>query len=477
MRDVGSVQRPDEQRRRRPQPRLQSPDGVRERPRVVVVDDLDTVTADDGLDVPLERREPRGVPGRLDHRRPVGVLRRLRTTRAGSPTAPSKARAAARSRRARPNGRAARARTRASSRPASCRRGRRGTGARSSCRCPARADRCRSPPRPRRGYSRECQCRRLLDSPRGLGEDQSPCRACQGEATATPSRGVATSAQERDDLARLPTGRTTAASQCHRGAAATARASNAAAARRGLWDALATTECGQPDVVRGFFESLPPDRHIVDVGCWNGAIAALGAASIAGGDHRQDHARAPWRSYLGVDVVPEAVAEFRNAHRLRPRTRAVEGDIRALPLADASSDVVLCLFVLQDMRHRADGLQALGELARVARPGASSSSGSPSTRRVRRRRSTSSRSSGVRGSRRSRRITGDAPTSSRRSVSRLPNHAFDEFGPNDARLRRAVRSRREGRPRARSPGNRTIPVGSSREPPSCSSTTSATSNA
>ena len=151
--------------------------------------------------------------------------------------------------------------------------------------------------------------------------------------------------------------------------AGTARDSNAAAARRGLWDALATTECGHPEVVRGFFERLPPDREIVDVGCWNGAIAELAAASIGGGDDGRDPTRAPWRSYLGVDAVPEAVAEFDERHRLRPRTRAVEGDIRALPLPDASFDVVVCLFVLQDMPHRADGLTALGELARIARAG------------------------------------------------------------------------------------------------------------
>jgi bacillithiol synthase len=149
--------------------------------------------------------------------------------------------------------------------------------------------------------------------------------------------------------------------------AATARESNAAAARRGLWDALATTECGRPEVVQRFFELVPPDRDIVDVGCWNGAVAALGAASIGGGT--SDRAGAPWRSYLGVDVVPEAVSEFRRAHRGRPRTRALEGDVRALPLPDGSADVVLCLFVLQDLRHRTDGLAALGELARIARPG------------------------------------------------------------------------------------------------------------
>ncbi len=154
--------------------------------------------------------------------------------------------------------------------------------------------------------------------------------------------------------------------------AATARESNAAAARRGLWDALDTMQCGRPEIVRGFLELLSPDRRIVDIGCWHGAIAALAAASIGGGSsHGDNGTRAPWSSYAGVDVVPEAVTEFRRVHGSRPRTGAVEGDVRALPLADDSADVVLCLFVLQDLEgHRADGIRALGELARIARRGA-----------------------------------------------------------------------------------------------------------
>jgi SAM-dependent methyltransferase len=153
--------------------------------------------------------------------------------------------------------------------------------------------------------------------------------------------------------------------------AATARESNAAAARRGFWAALDTVHSGRPHAVREFFESLPPDRRIVDVGCWNGGVAALAASSIGGGSPRDEATRAPWRSYVGVDLVEEAVAEFRRAHALRPRTDAVSGDVRTLPLEDASADVVLCLFVLQDLEgHRDDGLRALSELARIACPGA-----------------------------------------------------------------------------------------------------------
>jgi bacillithiol biosynthesis cysteine-adding enzyme BshC len=143
----------------------------------------------------------------------------------------------------------------------------------------------------------------------------------------------------------------------------TAKASNGLAAAAGLWDALDTVRCGHPEIVRGFLARLAPYGDVVDLGCWNGSIAELAAGSVEHGE---------WRSYLGVDVVEEAVERFNARHADRPRTSAVLGDIRALPLADGCADVVLCLFVLQDMEgYQADGLQALREIARIARPGAS----------------------------------------------------------------------------------------------------------
>lgn len=144
----------------------------------------------------------------------------------------------------------------------------------------------------------------------------------------------------------------------------TAGASNGQAAAAGLWDALDTTQCGQPEVVGDFLRSVAPGGSIVDLGCWNGSIAALAATCVEGGG-------APWTSYVGVDVVPAAVQRFAALHGGRPRTNAVVGDVRALPLGDDSADVVLCLFVLQDMEgYRPDGLRVLREIARIARPGA-----------------------------------------------------------------------------------------------------------
>jgi bacillithiol biosynthesis cysteine-adding enzyme BshC len=147
------------------------------------------------------------------------------------------------------------------------------------------------------------------------------------------------------------------------GRVATAEASNSLAAAAGLWDALDTVRCGHPEVVREFLAPLTPYGDVVDIGCWNGSIAELAAGFVESGE---------WRSYVGVDIVDAAVAAFNARHAQRPRTTAILGDVRALPLPVASADIVLCLFVLQDMDgYRADGLQALREIARIARPGAS----------------------------------------------------------------------------------------------------------
>jgi bacillithiol biosynthesis cysteine-adding enzyme BshC len=144
----------------------------------------------------------------------------------------------------------------------------------------------------------------------------------------------------------------------------TAGASNGEAAAAGLWEALDTVQCGHPEIVSDFLSRVGSGRRIVDLGCWNGSIADLAAACIDGG-------QASWSSYVGVDVLPEAARRFNALHGNRPRTTAVAGDVRALPLPDQCADVVLALFVLQDMEgYRDDGLLALREIARIVRPGA-----------------------------------------------------------------------------------------------------------
>src|SRR3954447_7349962 len=118
----------------------------------------------------------------------------------------------------------------------------------------------------------------------------------------------------------------------------TAGASNGEAAAAGLWQALDTVHCGHPEIVSDFLSTVERGGRIVDLGCWNGSIAALAATCLEGGN-------GAWASYVGIDLVPAAARHFNSLHADRPRTVAVAGDVRALPLPDQCADVVLGLFV------------------------------------------------------------------------------------------------------------------------------------
>src|SRR3954471_19361812 len=73
--------------------------------------------------------------------------------------------------------------------------------------------------------------------------------------------------------------------------------------------------------------------------------------------------------FVGVDISPQMLDRFRARARERglKQVEAVEGDMRALPLPDASADVFCSVSGL----HMIDDPQpAIAEIARVAKPGA-----------------------------------------------------------------------------------------------------------
>jgi ubiquinone/menaquinone biosynthesis C-methylase UbiE len=99
--------------------------------------------------------------------------------------------------------------------------------------------------------------------------------------------------------------------------------------------------------------AVGPADDVLDVGCGTGN-AALRAA--------QAGARV-----VGVDLTPELLEEgARLAEQLGVEVQWVEGDAEALPMEDASFDVVVSVFgCMFAPRHRL----AAAELARVLRPG------------------------------------------------------------------------------------------------------------
>lgn len=139
------------------------------------------------------------------------------------------------------------------------------------------------------------------------------------------------------------------------------------ARNRARWDAAAEQWTamldGRADEVREELErvarALPlrAGQHLLDAGCggghWTLGFAERGAQVTA------------------VDIAPEMLRITReriaNADEaVRAACSVREGSLLALPLDDASVDVVHCRCVLQ---FNADPVRALGDIARVVRPG------------------------------------------------------------------------------------------------------------
>jgi ubiquinone/menaquinone biosynthesis C-methylase UbiE len=97
---------------------------------------------------------------------------------------------------------------------------------------------------------------------------------------------------------------------------------------------------------------LPPRATIADLGCSTGHLLA---------DLRTAH---PDATLIGVDLVATGLTK---AHATVPSARVLQGDVCALPLADASLDAIVSADLLE---HVPDNERARREAARVLRPGA-----------------------------------------------------------------------------------------------------------
>jgi SAM-dependent methyltransferase len=96
----------------------------------------------------------------------------------------------------------------------------------------------------------------------------------------------------------------------------------------------------------------PPTQPIVDLGCGPGQVAA--------------YLRAAGRATIGVDLAPRVLAV---ARRLQPGSCFAAGDMRRLPLRDASCSGAVAFYSLQHL-PRASLPAALIEIRRVLAPGA-----------------------------------------------------------------------------------------------------------
>lgn len=106
-----------------------------------------------------------------------------------------------------------------------------------------------------------------------------------------------------------------------------------------------------------FLAARPPGpTRLVDIGCGTGRFLGFVKANHAAVEA------------IGLDLSPHYVRQARRALLPWPDVRLGHGQAEALPLADASVDVVACIFLFHEL-PRAIRARAAAEMARVLRPG------------------------------------------------------------------------------------------------------------
>jgi arsenite methyltransferase len=111
--------------------------------------------------------------------------------------------------------------------------------------------------------------------------------------------------------------------------------------------------------------ALRGDETIVDVGCGRGAVLLLAAARLPRGNAIGIDIWATRDQSGNAEAATRANAELEGVGDL---VELVTADMRKLPLADASADVVVSSLAIHNVPGAGERAKAIAEIARVVKP-------------------------------------------------------------------------------------------------------------
>jgi SAM-dependent methyltransferase len=108
------------------------------------------------------------------------------------------------------------------------------------------------------------------------------------------------------------------------------------------------------------------DERVLDVGCGRGLLLIGAARRLTTG---KAIGLDRWVAGALTGNRPEAVLDNARLEGVLDRVEVKEGDVRQLPFADDSFDVVVSNFVVHEVNNRPEREQTLREMVRVLKPG------------------------------------------------------------------------------------------------------------
>ena len=131
---------------------------------------------------------------------------------------------------------------------------------------------------------------------------------------------------------------------------------------------LYTTRRGKFQVWEEILDDLHlgGEERVLDMGCGRGAILIAVAGRLRGG---QATGIDLWSAHDQSGNSREATMQNASLEGVADRVAIETGDMRALPFADASFDVVVSSLAIHNIRSSRDRAQAVAEAWRVLKPG------------------------------------------------------------------------------------------------------------